>query len=158
MGGITRTLPTMDIWGTLLATIVGAAIALLGQRLMKRADDRARLSEVLMEQCALIAASATDFEERIWEERVLGMVERVSGYDLPANVLASVRLRILTQDRALLAALEELNTAGKELGSYWRRGHTDDDAYARLWSRHHQAIPAFVSASGDAVRHRIASA
>lgn len=150
-------MPTVDIWGTLLATIVGAAIALLGQRLMKRAEDRARLSELLMEQCALIAASVTDFEDRIWEERVLGMNDRVSGYDLPAHVLASVRLRILTRDAALLAALAELDAAGKELGSYWRQGHVDDESYARLWERHHRAIPAFIHASGDAVRRRLAS-
>lgn len=111
-----------------------------------------------MEQCALIAASATDFEDRIWEERVLGMVDRVSGHDLPASVLAAVRLRILTRDGALLAALDELNTAGEELASYWRQGHADDDAYTRLWSRHHKAIPKFVHASGEAVRRRIASA
>ncbi|MFE6160381.1 hypothetical protein ACFQ7F_15880 [Streptomyces sp. NPDC056486] len=148
----------MNAWGTLLATIVGAAIALLGQRLAKRAEDKARLSELLMEQCALIASSVTDFEDRIWEERVLGMEGRVSGYDLPAHVLASVRLRILTRDAALLAALDELDTAGKELGSYWRQGRVDDDAYTRLWTRHHKAIPKFINASGEAVRRRLASA
>ncbi|MEU6766589.1 hypothetical protein ABZ916_29310 [Streptomyces sp. NPDC046853] len=148
----------MNAWVTLLAAIVGAAIALLGQRLAKRAEDKARLSELLMEQCALIAASETDFEDRIWEERVLGMEDRVSGFDLPAHVLASVRLKILTQDGALLAALEELNVAGKELGSYWRQGHRDDDTYTRLWLRHHKAIPKFIDASGEAVRRRLASA
>ncbi len=84
--------------------------------------------------------------------------ERSDCYDLPANTLAYVRLQILTRDAALLAALEELNTAGKELGSYWRQGHVDDDEYARRWRRHHAVIPEFIEASGEAVRRRLASA
>ncbi|MGW9031886.1 hypothetical protein ACWGQ5_49415 [Streptomyces sp. NPDC055722] len=148
----------MDAWVTLLATVVGAAIALLGQHLMKRAEDRTRLTELLLEQCALVAASAADFENRIWEEAVLGMDDRVNGFDLAAHRLSSVRLQILTRDPALHAALEELNDAGKRLGSYWRRGDVDDDEYTRRWNRHHTAIAEFLDVSGEAVRRRLTSA
>ncbi|MEU6090193.1 hypothetical protein ABZ865_25965 [Streptomyces sp. NPDC047085] len=143
-------------WGTLLATVVGAAIALLGQHLAKRAEDRSRLSELLLEQCALVAASEADFESRIWEERVLGMDDRVSGFDLAAHRLASVRLQILSRNRALLTALEELNEAGKSLGSYWRRGEVDDEEFTELWNRHHAAIAEFLVVSSKVLRRRLA--
>ncbi|MFG2941544.1 hypothetical protein [Streptomyces sp. NPDC048282] len=146
----------MDVWGTLLATVVGAAIALLGQHLMKRAEDRARLSELLMEQCSLVAASAADFENRIFEEWILGLADRVDGFDLSAHRLASVRLQILSRDRALFSALEELNEAGKALGGCWRRGDVDDDEVTRRYSRHHIAIAEFIAVSGDVVPRRLA--
>ncbi|GHC89532.1 hypothetical protein [Streptomyces flavofungini] len=148
----------MDAWVTLLATVVGAAIALMGQHFMKRAEDRSRLSELLLEQCALVAASAADFEGRIWEERVLGLEGRVSGFDLSANQLAFVRLRILSRDRALSSALEELNEAGEKLGSYWRRGGGDDAEVTRRWTRHHSALVEFIAVSGEVVPRRLASA
>lgn len=150
-------MPGMGAWGTLLATVVGAAIALLGQHLVKRAEARARLSELLVEQCALVAASASDFQNRVWEERVLSMDGRVSSWDLSAHRLASARLQILSRDRSLLSALEELNKAGQQLGSYWRRGSVDDDEYTRRWNRHRTAKSQFLAVSGEVVRRRLTS-
>ncbi|MFE1913510.1 hypothetical protein [Streptomyces anandii] len=145
----------MGVWGTLLATIAGAAIALVGQHLAKRSEEKTRLAELLLEQCALVAASSSDFQHRVWEERMLSLDDRVSNWDLSAQRLASARLRILSKDRVLLSALEEMNKAGQQLGSYWRRGHVDETEYAARWDRYSQAIESFIVASGKAVRRRL---
>ncbi|MFE2055541.1 hypothetical protein ACFQ6U_34705 [Streptomyces sp. NPDC056465] len=137
----------MEIWGTLLGTTIGAAIAIVGQHLVKRAEGRTRLSELLFEQCALVAVSAADYDSRIWEERVLGLEDRVSGFDLAAHRLASVRLKLLSQDRELLDAVEELNKAGSHLGDYWRRGDVGDDEFTRRWDRHRAAREKFLAVS-----------
>ncbi|MFE1286001.1 hypothetical protein [Streptomyces sp. NPDC058751] len=148
----------MDIWGTLFATVVGAAIALLGQHLVKRAEHRARISELLLEQCAYLAASSSDFHNRVWEERVLDMNDRVSSWDVSAHGLASARLQILSKDRALLSALQELNNAGQQLGSYWRRGVVDEAEFTSRWNRHRIATEQFIATSGEVVHRRLAQA
>jgi hypothetical protein len=151
-------MPTMGAWGTLFATVVGAAIALLGQHLVKRAEHRARISELLLEQCALIAASSSYFHNRVWEERVLDMADRVSSWDVSAHQLASARLRILSKDRALLSALQELNSAGQQLGSYWRRGAVDEAEFTSRWDRHRTATDQFLAASAEVVHRRLTQA
>ncbi|MFD9442839.1 hypothetical protein ACFWBR_21405 [Streptomyces sp. NPDC060006] len=145
----------MGAWGTLLATVAGAAIALIGQHLAKRAENKARISELLLEQCALVAATASDFQTRVWEERVLHMEGRVSGWDLSAHKLACARIQILSRDQALLTALSELNKAAESLGIYWRRGNVDDDECARLWERHRAVKAEFIAASSGAIRRRL---
>src|SRR5689334_13059832 len=147
----------MGIWGTLLATAAGAAIALLGQHLVKRAETKTRMAELALEQCALIAASAEDFHNRVWEERALGHADRVSGWDLSAHRLASARLQILTTDQRLLTALAEVNESGQQLGSYWRRHGTDDAEYRARWERHRNAMAGFLSASGESLRRKLIS-
>jgi hypothetical protein len=148
-------MPTMDAWGTLLATVVGAAIALLGQHLIKRAEDRARSTEMLLEQCAAVAASSADFRDRIWEERHLGLEGRVAGWDLSALRLATARLQILSKDEALLSSLDQLNRAGRRLGSRWRRSDVNDADYSDLWDQHHAAVKQFIAMSGKAVHRRL---
>ncbi|MEU9013207.1 hypothetical protein AB0D12_26280 [Streptomyces sp. NPDC048479] len=145
----------MGAWGTLLATIAGAAIALVGQHLVKRSEERARISELLLEQCAMVAASSTEFRDRIWEERHLGLEGRVASWDLSALRLATARLHILSKDEALLSSLDELNRAGRRLGSCWRRGDMNTADYSDLWDQHHAAMKQFVAASGKAVRRRL---
>ncbi|WP_369243183.1 hypothetical protein AB5J56_13660 [Streptomyces sp. R21] len=148
----------MGAWGTLLATIAGAAIALVGQHLVKRAEEQARMSELLLEQCVAVAASSSDFRDRIWEERHLGLEGRVAGWDLSALRLATARLQILSKDDTLLASLDQLNKAGRRLGSSWRRGDVNDADYAELWDRHNAALKQFLAASGRAVRRRMSLA
>jgi hypothetical protein len=145
----------MGAWGTLLATIAGAAIALVGQHLVKRAEERARISELLLEQCAVVAASSTEFRDRIWEERHLGLEGRVASWDLSALRLATARVHILSKDEALLSSLDELNRAGRRLGSGWRRASLNDADYSDLWDRHGAAVKQFLAASGKAVRRRL---
>ncbi|MYX93915.1 hypothetical protein GT045_03610 [Streptomyces sp. SID486] len=138
-----------------MATIAGAVIALVGQHLVKRSEEKARIAQLLLEQCALVAASSADLQHRVWEEKALSLEGRVSDWDLSAQRLASARLRFLSKDQALLSALEEMNKAGQQFGSYWRRGHIDDPEYAARWSRYSEAIERFVAASGNAVRRRL---
>ncbi|MBT2364667.1 hypothetical protein J7E88_04880 [Streptomyces sp. ISL-10] len=145
----------MGAWGTLLATIAGAAIALVGQHLVKRSEERARISELLFEQCAMVAASSTEFRDRIWEERHLGLEGRVASWDLSALRLATARLHILSKDEVLLSSVDQLNRAGRRLGSCWRRGDVSDADYSDLWDEHDAAMKQFVAASGKAVRRRL---
>ncbi|MFH8736867.1 hypothetical protein [Streptomyces sp. NPDC017964] len=145
----------MEAWGTLLATVVGAAIALVGQHLAKRAENKARISELLLEQCASVVTTASDFQNRVWEERVLQLEGRVSEWDLKAHRLAIARIQILSRDQVLLSALNELNKAGQGLGSYWRQGNVDDGEYARRWERTRTAKADFITASGAVVRRRL---
>ncbi|MFD9907639.1 hypothetical protein [Streptomyces sp. NPDC059063] len=145
----------MSAWGTLLATIAGAVIALVGQHLVKRSEERARISELLLEQCAVAAASSMEFRDRIWEERHLGLEGRVASWDLSALRMATARVHILSKDESLLSALDQLNRAGRRLGSYWRRGDVNDANYSDLWDRHGVAVNKFLAASGKTVRRRL---
>lgn len=86
------------------------------------------------------------------------MVDRVSSWDVSAHQLASARLRILSKDRALLSALQELNRAGQQLGSYWRRGIVDEAEFTSRWNRHRIATEQFLAASGEVVHQRLSHA
>jgi hypothetical protein len=90
---------------TLAAAVAGAAIAILGQYFSARRGDRARLGELLLEQCAELVARNEDFRNRLWEERTLGMAGRVDSWDLGGNRLVSARLRLLCADHDVLAGL-----------------------------------------------------
>ncbi|MFD9073662.1 hypothetical protein [Streptomyces lasiicapitis] len=142
----------MSAWGTLLATIAGAAIALVGQHLVKRSEERARISELLLEQCAVVAASSMEFRDRMWEERHLDLEGRVASWDLSALRMATARVHILSKDEALLSSLDHLNKAGRRLGSYWRLGDASDASYSDLWDRHGVALKQFLATSGKTVR------
>lgn len=137
----------MNAWGTLLATVTGAAIALLGQYLSKRSEARAKSVELLMDACAHVAASTGDLLNRIWEEHVLRLEGRVAGWDLANHRLASARVQILTRDAGLLAALREVNDAGQALGAYWRRGDAEESEYQARRDRYRAAMHAFIGQS-----------
>ncbi|GGT57040.1 hypothetical protein GCM10010271_70950 [Streptomyces kurssanovii] len=137
----------MNAWGTLLATVTGAAIALLGQYLNKRSEARAKSVELLMDACAHVAASSGDLLNRIWEEQVLNLESRVVGWDLAGHRLASARVQILTRDAGLLAALREVNDAGQALGAYWRRGDVEEAEYQSRRDRYSAAMHEFLAQS-----------
>ncbi|MFF4227754.1 hypothetical protein [Streptomyces sp. NPDC001820] len=145
----------MDAWGTLLATITGAAIALLGQHLNKRSEARAKTVELLMDACAQIAASSGDFLNRVWEEQVLNLEGRVIEWDLASHRLASARLQILAHDAGLLAALREVNDAGQALGAYWRRGDTEESEYQARRDRCRAAMHSFIEQSSRVIGKRL---
>lgn len=145
----------MDAWGTLLATITGAAIALLGQHLIKRSEARAKTVELLMDACAQIAASSGDFLNRVWEEQVLNLEGRVVEWDLASHRLASARLQILAHDAGLLAALLEVNDAGQALGAYWRRGGTEEPEYRARRDRCRAAMHSFIEQSSRVIGKRL---
>ncbi|AJE86728.1 hypothetical protein SLNWT_6352 [Streptomyces albus] len=137
----------MDAWGTLLATVTGAAIAILGQYLTKRSEARAKSMELLMDACAQVAASSGDLLNRIWEEYALGLEGRVVQWDLAAHRLASARVEILARDAGLLAALREVDDAGQALGAYWRRGEVEEAAYRSRRDRYRAAMHEFLAQS-----------
>ncbi|MFJ9022990.1 hypothetical protein ACIRPU_23910 [Streptomyces sp. NPDC102259] len=86
------------------------------------------------------------------------MDDRVSSWDVSAHGLASARLQILSKDRALLSALQELNSAGQQLGSYWRRGIVEEAEFTSRWNRHRTATERFIATSGEVVHRRLAQA
>ncbi|MGW4809316.1 hypothetical protein [Kitasatospora sp. NPDC004272] len=136
------------------ATAVGAAIALLGQYLAKRREERARATELLLNSCAEVAASCSDLLYRVWEERELGVTGRVEGWDLNGHRLATARIRILSGDPGLVAASEEVNTAGQALSSYWRKGAVEDTEFQARRDRYRTAMDAFVDVSGRRIGTR----
>lgn len=146
----------MDAWLALLAAVAGAAIALVGQYVVTAKQTRTRAGELILEQASALVALADDFRNRLWEERELGLTGRVEGWDLAAHRLAAARLRILCDDPALLAALDEFTAAGGRLGGYWRRGGVDPEELDRRWTRDRAAVDAFIEASRATVRKRMA--
>ncbi|MFJ5231482.1 hypothetical protein ACIQBJ_16475 [Kitasatospora sp. NPDC088391] len=148
----------MESWGTLAAAVVGAAIALVGQYLAKRREERAKAVELLLNSCAEVAASCSDLLYRVWEERELGLPGRVEGWDLNGHRLATARIRILSGDPALVAASEEVNTAGQALSSYWRKGVVDDTEFQVRRERYRAATDSFVDVSGRRIGVRAGSA
>lgn len=137
----------MNAWVTLLAAMVGAAIAVTGQWASRRGERISRRAELVLEQCAQLVALSDDFRNRLWEERVLGQTGRTPGWDLQSFSLAGARLRILCRDRVLLDALNELNTSGKALGAYWRQGRIEPGELDVRLQRDKDAAEAFVVAS-----------
>ncbi|WP_194906204.1 hypothetical protein [Catenulispora rubra] len=147
----------MSAWITLAAAVVGATIALVGQQVTRRSEARRRGGELLLEQCALVVALAHDYTNRLWEEKELGLVGRVDGWDLQADRLAVARLRILSADNRLRQALEELEDAGEELGKYWRGGSSDSGEFDARKLRFKTARAAFEAASASVVKHSLGS-
>ncbi|MEU5561590.1 hypothetical protein AB0H47_36665, partial [Streptomyces globisporus] len=101
----------------------------------------------LMDACAQVAASTAALLNRIWEEHVLSLEDRVVGWDLAHHRLASARVQILTRDIGLLAALREVNDAGQALGAYWRRGNVDESEYQARRDRYRAAMHVFIAQS-----------
>jgi hypothetical protein len=145
----------MQAWLTLLAAVVGAAIALAGQHIARRGDERRHAGELLLEECAQVAALAEDYSDRVWEESVLKITGRVEAWDLRSDRLAASRLRILCDDAGLIATLDELDTAGRRLGVYWRAGEVDPEELQVLRDSYKRVRAAFVEASGAVVREQI---
>jgi hypothetical protein len=142
----------MEAWAVVVAAVAGAAIALLGQWVAKRGERKTRAAELLLEQCALLVALNEDFRNRIWEERTLQQAGRADGWDLGAARLTSARIRTLCDDADVLAALDEIGIAGKELGAYWRRGDIDEEEFERRYEREKTATARFLDAAAGVIR------
>jgi hypothetical protein len=139
----------------LLSAVAGGAIALAGQYLTRRLDTRSRNVEMLLELCATIVALSEDFRNRLWEERLLGHTGRVDSWNLTDARLAEARLRIVSRDQRLLAALNEVTKSGGSLGAYWRRGQIEEDELQRRSDRNRDAIAAFLTVAQEAVGSRL---
>jgi hypothetical protein len=145
----------MQGWLTLLAAVAGAAIALAGQHIARRREERRHAGQLLLEECAQVAALAEDYSDRVWEERTLGLTGRVEAWDLRGEGLAVSRLRILCDDAVLIAALDELAEAGRSLGTYWRAGGADLEEVDVRRARFKAAQAALLEASGSVVRKQL---
>lgn len=142
----------VDGWMTLIAAVAGAGVAIFGQYITRRGESNARLAELLLEQCSQVLALSEDFGNRLWEERNLGLRGRVDGWDLGRFRLAEARMRILCRDHHVLAALDELNSSGRALGGYWRRGDIDAGELEARYERAKLSAEAFATASARLFR------
>lgn len=114
----------MNAWLTVVAALAGGLIALAGQFITGRTESKRERRRQLLESCAVVVSLSEDFRNRVWEERTLGKTGRVDEWDLGRSRMAENQL--LCDDPHVLAALEGLRTAGRDLGSYWRRGMIDE--------------------------------
>jgi hypothetical protein len=142
----------MDAIVTLMATLVGAGIAFFGQWVFQRQQRRERVGELLLRQCSRLVALNDDFENRLWEERILHLKGRVKKWDLTSSRLAVANLRILSGDPRLDNALNRLHGAGVKLGAHWRIQHADDEELAKLLIDFRTARGEFLSTSRVVVR------
>ncbi len=95
----------------------------------------------------MLLALNDDFENRLWEERELGLQERVSNWDLTSSRIAKAKLQILSGGSDLDAAVRQLHSAGVELGRYWRKGSPDDAEVDKLIEAHRSARRTVLDAS-----------
>ena len=118
----------MAEWIGLAGVVAGAVIAFGGQYLLRRAERQDRNDALLLEQFAIIIALSEDYRNRVWEERNQVANSVVNAWDLGTYRLAEARLRVLSRDSAVVAALKVLHEAGTQLGKAWRLGSSDEAA------------------------------
>lgn len=140
-------------WVGLVGVIAGALIAFGSQYLVNRAERQERDTGLLLEQCALVIALSEDHRNRVWEERQGRAADLVAKWDFGAYRLAEARLRVLSQEPDLLAALAALRESGKALGLAWF-GHADEAVIDTTWVANRDAIERFVTVSSQVVGHR----
>ena len=133
-------------WVGLIGVIAGALIAFGSQYLVSRTERQERNTGFVLEQCALVIALSEDHRSRVWEERQGTAVDLVAKWDIGAYRLAEARLRVLSQEPNLLAALEALRESGKELGLAWF-GAVDEAVVDTAWAANRAAIERFVTVS-----------
>jgi hypothetical protein len=142
----------MEAWAGVVAAVAGAAIALLGQWVAKRGEQRRGLpnfsssSALYWSRSTRTSVTASGKSERY--NRPGGSTVGTSG----AARLASARMRILCDDADVLAALDEIGIAGKELGAYWRRGDIDEEEFERRYEREKTATARFLDAAAGVIR------
>jgi len=141
-------------WIGLAGVVAGALLAFGGQYLLRRTERQERNDTLLLEQFALIIALSEDYRNRVWEERNQVASGVVNAWDLGAYRLAEARLRVLSRDPSLVAALEVLHEAGTQLGKTWRLTSTQEAAVDNAWKAHRAAIEQFVAASSQVLRRR----
>ncbi|GAA2091186.1 hypothetical protein GCM10009759_15620 [Kitasatospora saccharophila] len=74
------------------------------------------------------------------------------------TLAATARIRVPSGDPGLVAASEEVNTAGQALSSYWRRGAVEDTEFQARRDRYRTAMDAFVDVSGRRIGMRTSTA
>lgn len=142
-------------WIGLVGVVAGALIAFGGQYLMRRADRQERVDALLLEQFAQVIALCEDFRNRVWMERLQVASDVVDEWDFGTYRLAEARLRVLSQDSQLMAALEALLETGKELDRAWRVTPSDEAAVDKAWKANREAVERFVAVSSQMIRHSV---
>lgn len=148
----------MAAWIGLVGVVAGALIAFGGQYLARRTERQERNDALLLEQFALVIALSEDYRNRVWEEHNQVASNVVGKWDIGTYRLAEARLRVLSQEPKVVAALEALQEAGSALGRAWRLGpgRSDEAAVDSAWVAHRAALDRFVAVSSRVIRHRTA--
>jgi hypothetical protein len=138
-------------WIGLLGVVAGALIAFGGQFLMRRAERQDRNETLLLEQFALLIALSEDYRNRVWEERSGVASDVVGAWDIGAYRLAEARLRVLSREPEVVAALDALHKSGTALGRAWRLAPRDEVVLDTAWVTNRDAIERFVAVSSQAI-------
>lgn len=144
----------MATWVGLIGVLAGALIAFAGQYLVGRSERQERNEALLLEQCALLIALSEDYRNRVWEERHQVADDVVGKWDIGTYRLAEARLRVLSRDSKLLAAIEVLHQSGTALGTAWRLGPDNKAVVDSTWAAHGDAVDRFIAVSSQLIRHR----
>lgn len=142
-------------WIGLVGVVAGALIAFGGQYLMRHADRQERSDALLLEQFAQVIALCEDYRNRVWMERLQVAGNVVDKWDFGTYRLAEARVRVLSQDPKLMAALEALLETGLELDKAWRFTSSDEAAVDKAWKANREAIERFVAVSSQMIQHRL---
>jgi hypothetical protein len=141
-------------WVGLAGVLAGALIAFLGQVLAGRVERQDQDDALFVEQSALVIAMCEDYRDRVWDERKHVASDRVAAWDSSAYRLAEARLRVLSQDPDVLAALKVLHLTSTALGQTWRTRPEDETAVDSAWIANRAAIDRFASVGSKAARRR----
>jgi len=110
---------------------------------------------LLLDQCAQLIALSEDYRNRVWEERRLDIKDAVSQWNIGEYRLAEARVKLLCNDKALLAASVRLHATGVELGKAWRLERSEGEALDAAWRNHRDAINNFSKITGTLLRRHI---
>ena len=139
----------MAAWIGLIGTLIGAGATLLSQYLVKRPEKHDDRMMLMVARSAQLVALANDYRNRIWEERSLGVADRVSPWNLQDYRLAEAHISIVCRAPSVRLSLRELNEAGKELGRVWRTDASKEPEVEAAGRRHREALGSFIESSAD---------
>jgi len=144
----------MATWVGLIGVLAGALIAFGGQYLVGRSERQERNEALLIEQCALLIALSEDYRNRVWEERHQVASDVIGRWDIGTYRLAEARLRVLSREPKLLAAVEALHKSGTALGKAWRLGSNNEAMVDSAWAAHRGAVDRFIAVSSQMIPRR----
>src|SRR5262249_56894683 len=102
----------------------------------------------------LVTAWAEGCRNRVWEGRQRVGGDVIGGRDIGTYRLAEARLRVLSREPKLLAAVEALHKSGTALGKAWRLGSNNEAMVDSAWAAHRDAVDRFIAVSSQMIPRR----
>jgi hypothetical protein len=135
----------------LLGALVGAAVAVGGQYVVRRREERERWVGLLLEDCAKIYVLEDSYTGALWE--AFGDPQdpgRLEDWPPQDRALAEARLTIVCTDGELIAAVGALRDTGRAMWHAAKDG--DRSEWDRLLEKHRENLARFVSRAQVAAR------